>query len=199
MDIDYDYYSWGPYLFKSRVPDEIIAEIMDKSTSLEKSHNSKLASCMSITKVFDDDNRVWLCNVLSPWFKTYFETVSGNLSIQIDDFNAYEMPYAWANFQRQHEPNTEHVHGGDISFVLYLDIPRELKEENSIYQGTSAGPGGVTFRYGESQKFSRSTHSFFPEEGFIYIFPAYLSHWVIPFKSDCIRVSVSGNVKCLQL
>ena len=28
----------------------------------------------------------------------------------------------------------------------------------------------------------------------MYIFPAYLKHWVYPYKSDCVRVSVSGNV-----
>ena len=28
----------------------------------------------------------------------------------------------------------------------------------------------------------------------MYIFPAWLKHWVAPYKSDCIRISVSGNV-----
>ena len=29
----------------------------------------------------------------------------------------------------------------------------------------------------------------------MYIFPAWLKHWVYPFKSDCTRISVSGNVR----
>ena len=28
----------------------------------------------------------------------------------------------------------------------------------------------------------------------MFIFPATLKHWVFPFKSDCVRISVSGNV-----
>ena len=28
----------------------------------------------------------------------------------------------------------------------------------------------------------------------MFIFPAWLKHWVSPFNSDCVRVSVSGNV-----
>ena len=36
--------------------------------------------------------------------------------------------------------------------------------------------------------------SYFPEEGDMFIFPAWLKHWVSPFKSDCVRISVSGNV-----
>ena len=27
----------------------------------------------------------------------------------------------------------------------------------------------------------------------MFIFPAWLKHWVAPFKSDCTRISVSGN------
>ena len=36
--------------------------------------------------------------------------------------------------------------------------------------------------------------SYFPEELDMFIFPAWLKHWVSPFKSDCERISVSGNV-----
>jgi len=28
----------------------------------------------------------------------------------------------------------------------------------------------------------------------MYIFPAWLKHYVSPFKSDCTRISVSGNI-----
>ena len=28
----------------------------------------------------------------------------------------------------------------------------------------------------------------------MFIFPGWLKHWVSPFQSDCVRVSVSGNV-----
>ena len=34
----------------------------------------------------------------------------------------------------------------------------------------------------------------FPEEGDMFIFPAWLKHWVSPYKSDVVRVSVSGNI-----
>jgi hypothetical protein len=28
----------------------------------------------------------------------------------------------------------------------------------------------------------------------MFIFPAWLKHWVFPFSSNCTRISVSGNV-----
>ena len=54
--------------------------------------------------------------------------------------------------------------------------------------------GGLTFIYGEGPRSYISHHSFVPEEGDMFIFPATLKHWVFPFKSDCVRISVSGNV-----
>jgi hypothetical protein len=36
--------------------------------------------------------------------------------------------------------------------------------------------------------------SYFPQENDMFIFPAWLKHWVSPYKSDVVRVSVSGNV-----
>ena len=36
--------------------------------------------------------------------------------------------------------------------------------------------------------------SYFPQERDMFIFPAWLKHWVSPFQSDCTRISVSGNI-----
>jgi len=44
------------------------------------------------------------------------------------------------------------------------------------------------------KKNSLTNNSFFPEEGDIFIFPAWLKHWVYPYRSDAVRVSVSGNI-----
>ena len=37
-------------------------------------------------------------------------------------------------------------------------------------------------------------HDFYPKRGELYIFPAALSHMVIPFHSPVERISVSGNI-----
>ena len=48
--------------------------------------------------------------------------------------------------------------------------------------------------YGEGTRDCITYMSYFPEEGDMFIFPAWLKHWVSPFNTDCVRVSVSGNV-----
>ena len=68
------------------------------------------------------------------------------------------------------------------------------KKENASYKGKSCGPGGIQFVYGDGPIDCVTYQSFMPEENDMYIFPAWLKHWVAPYKSDCIRISVSGNV-----
>ena len=48
--------------------------------------------------------------------------------------------------------------------------------------------------YGEGPRDAVTYMSYFPTDGDMFIFPAWLKHWVSPFNSDCVRVSVSGNV-----
>ncbi len=104
------------------------------------------------------------------------------------------MTALWCNFQRQSEFNPPHDHDGKLSFVIYLSIPDPLKKENAEYKGKSCGPGGIQFMWGEGPRDCVSYQSYFPKEGDMFIFPAWLRHWVMPFHSDCVRVSVSGNV-----
>ena len=37
-----------------------------------------------------------------------------------------------------------------------------------------------------------------PETGDFFIFPALLQHWVVPYKTKCTRVSVSGNLTIIN-
>ena len=106
----------------------------------------------------------------------------------------YYLEKLWVNFQGPNEFNPPHSHGGALSFVIFLKVPTQLRAENKNYKGLSAGPGGITFIYGDTEDRCISNHSVFPEEGDMYIFPAWLKHWVYPFKTDCTRISVSGNV-----
>ena len=105
---------------------------------------------------------------------------------------------SWINYMKAGDFNPPHNHDGILSFVLFLQIPDELKKEHKEFKGTSIGPGGIEFRINVVKKqghFSIDNHSFFPSEGEIFIFPAHLEHWVYPFKSKVTRISVSGNLK----
>ena len=80
-------------------------------------------------------------------------------------------------------------------------LPEKLKQEHKNYKGTdTAGPGGIRFinTIGVTSKLNIAEISIFPQEKECYIFPASLNHMVFPFKSDCERISVSGNFEFLD-
>ena len=104
------------------------------------------------------------------------------------------MTALWINYQKPNDFNPPHDHDGKLSFVTYLQIPEEIKKENTNYVGKSCGPGGIQFVYGNGPRDCITYMSFMPEENDMFIFPAWLKHWVAPFKSDCTRISVSGNI-----
>ena len=103
----------------------------------------------------------------------------------------------------KNEFNPPHAHEADLSFVLYTQVPKDLIEENKKFicidlpKGKigGAGPGGIEFI---SSGQGLCAHSFFPEVGDLFIFPADLLHWVYPFReSEGERISVSGNLNVI--
>ena len=93
------------------------------------------------------------------------------------------------------EFNPIHHHTGDISFVIYTEVPNELIIENKNFKGIGSGPGTINFLHGEMSKSYKTEYNMLPSTGDMFIFPASLRHYVPPFKSECVRSSVSGNFK----
>ena len=108
----------------------------------------------------------------------------------------YEVMSLWINYQQANEYNPPHNHGGDVSFVIYLQVPEEIVKENEEMQGVhrNVGPGMINFSHGEEMPFCINQSSKMPEVGDLFIFPAWLQHHVNAFKSDVERISVSGNL-----
>ena len=103
----------------------------------------------------------------------------------------------WVNFMKAGDFNPPHIHGGDISFVIFVDVPDKLSKEMEEHEGTTAKPGQLMFNYGENSKtkqWATIGHHVTPRTGDMYVFPAQQQHWVAPFKSDVTRISVSGNL-----
>jgi hypothetical protein len=191
--INYNFYYWGPYLWRSSISDDMCDQILAKGLKSTNDYRQYLASLIDDVRAFDSTDSPFLLEALSPYLETYLETKkqfapeSTTPKLELIEF--------WINFQKSGEFNPEHIHSGDLSFVVYLDIPDNLIEENNNYKGTGAGPGNVVFRYGEQSNWAVSLQNFVPKKGDIFIFPASLSHSAYPFYSSGVRVSMSGNFK----
>ena len=194
--IGFNVFHWGPCVVHTKIPSEAIELFLKEADASNEDATSTLAGILNKEVNFRDKDKFkkffekffsLYNHALSTWKNAGRKKKSGTLP-------KYFLEKLWCNFQRPHDFNPPHSHGGALSFVIYIQIPEELKKENAAYRGQSAGPGGITFTYGDTELNSICHHSIFPEEGDMFIFPAWLKHWVYPFKSDCTRISVSGNV-----
>ena len=202
--IGFNVFHWGPCVVHTKIPSEAIELFLKEAEASNKDATSTLAGVLNKEVFFRDKDK------FKALFEKFFSLYNHALSTWKDTPPIrnprpgtmvkprtppkYFLEKLWCNFQRPHDFNPPHSHGGALSFVIYIQIPEELRKENAAYKGQSAGPGGITFTYGDTEFNSICHHSICPEEGDMFIFPAWLKHWVYPFKSDCTRISISGNV-----
>ena len=107
----------------------------------------------------------------------------------------------WANLQKKYELNPIHAHGGVLSFVYWVNIPYDIKEEQnrpSSRGNTLTNPVfSFVFPSIDDKRSIDSYHIHVDKsyEGQMIIFPAWLHHEVTPFyTSDDYRISVAGNL-----
>ena len=118
------------------------------------------------------------------------------------EFEMYEM---WVNYQKQHEFNPLHSHGGFFSFVIFMKIPTHWKEQHALpISVNSNSPNASDFVFvwsggkDEQEVENVKTHHFrlsSEDEGRMLFFPAWLKHQVYPFyECEEERITISGNI-----
>lgn len=190
--MEYNFYYWGPLLFRIKINNEDLNKIKKLcKKDNNKDHRTKLAGILRHEYLIND--------------KEYFKTISKYLDIFKQSFehwygksyNEIKIVSAWVNFMKKNEYNPLHIHNNcSLSSVLYTQIPDKLKNENKKYIGTAGqqgGPGSINFLYGNTDALILNYKTFFPEEGDFFIFPGNLLHSVVPFVSNIERISVAAN------
>ena len=191
-EITYKTLRWGPCVIHYQVSEEFRNILLDEASKSNPSYGHRLAGHLEKEVKLDSSK----CKKhFDEMFHIYDHALSNWIQKKVGI--RYILSDLWCNFQKANEFNPPHDHGGALSFVIYLQVPKEIKEECLKHQEikTSAGPGSISFMCGDtSKKFSLTQNSLFPEVGDCFVFPAFLEHWVYPFKSDVTRISVSGNI-----
>jgi len=194
--IQYSYNNFGPFLFKTKLPVDLISKLLDEGNKSKLSANDKLAGHIDNQFHYSQDFRKWFYNEMSSYFGIYrqehckFHGLQ-NLPIELEGLNL------WINYMQAGDYNPLHSHGGDYSFVIYLDVPDEIHEEASNFEGTDMKPGAIKFVFTQesSPRWATTDVRHIPKTGDMFIFPALLMHYVAPFKSNVTRISVSGNIR----
>lgn len=115
--------------------------------------------------------------------------------IHVDTFKFHLGSGPWVNFQHHGEFNPLHNHTGQLSAIIYIDVPICISEENGPLLKTNAPSAGkVSWVYGSLDYTTDYHYTHQPTTGEMFLFPAGLQHTVYPFKSDVERISMSFNV-----
>ena len=132
--------------------------------------------------------------VFGNWQKDYFKFNTHNRPIVLDDL--------WVNFQKKYEFNPLHNYSGFGSFIIFVQIPYDLKEEESYYSDLEKDEpiytSKLTFLHHlyNGELFNRPINvdkSFCQK---MIMFSSKQLHSVYPFyTSDDYRITISGNLK----
>ena len=193
------YMNWGPYVMKTKMPDYIVKKLKTEGKKTKENYNYKLAGHLDNQYKYPANVQKWFYEEIQPIVQAYrnghckFHGIEElTVELSADDL--------WVNYMKAGDFNPIHTHGGDYSFVLFLDVPKQLKKEQEEFEGTSAKPGSLMFEYTQQARprYATSGTTIVPETGDFFMFPAMLQHWVCPFKSKVTRISVSGNLRIVN-
>ena len=191
---------FGPTIFKVKIPEKIIQElnvyvdgiIKDKEKSKELDHGHRLAGQVSQEFVLEKDfmmEKGWgkfLADSVSKWIE--FSTRGK----KIKKFNIIS---SWIVRQFKNEYNPTHWHGGHVSGVGYLKVPKEVGQPIQENKKNNE-KGMLQLIHGSRMFLCSSSFKITPKVGDFYFFPHYLMHHVWPFTdSDEERRSVSFNAE----
>lgn len=200
----------NPGILSSSIPEEIFSQlknIVQKQID-NKNINFKLKrSMMTDPYSCGIEESLWI--TLPESYENYLNEFSLSY-IKYFDMEAPEnyktrVTHSWLNLQKQHEYRPLHKHfnglGKNLSFVTYITIPYDTKEEDqhpNHFKAKSFRNGRIEFIYnkftGEQTNLILDVNKTF--EGKTIIFLDSLYHVVYPFyTSNDYRVSLSGNIE----
>lgn len=192
---------WGGLLIKSKVQESFRLDLLERGEKVREEINkcnNTLAGAIKEEYMFKN---------VESWFMPQFSKALNHYERMFNEGWKETAPNIakpfkvldcdlWINYQRCKEYNPRHRHNGDLSFVIYLDIPNKLIEENkkTKQKFNNEGTGTIHFHHGEALPFAISSFEEMPRSGDVYLFPAWMQHSVTPFFEDAERISVAGNV-----
>jgi hypothetical protein len=109
----------------------------------------------------------------------------------------------WVNYMKKHEFNPPHDHSGAMSFIVFVKIPYDLKEEVKQFpmdknknQFSHTSKLAFLNTLPDGKIFLNCVNVDKSYEGKMFMFPSAQMHEVFPFyTSDDYRITVSGNLR----
>ena len=189
-------FHWGPLVLVYDVDQEGFKNIFNlcqKTKSPDLGFRDKFKGVTSINGrwVFDKEESYKIVKEIKPYVNDYiynlFQGTKPCINANIGNI--------WMNSYKCHQGINNHIHGSDLSFILYINTEMEkLKDDFFDYAGFTV------FEYGEFASFNalisnNNSIKHFPKEGELLIFPGNLRHSSNPFNNPEVeRLVLSGNI-----
>ena len=188
---------WLEYKLNSQEMDYVLRCMSKKK---DRANNS-LAGHLSGSYFLKDNSDWFWVNTLKPLMFSYEESFRNiGKNFPTNQKHPYYLERWWVNYQNQGEYNPFHDHAGVYSFVLWIKIPYNDKDQQKIKiaKDSNAPVNGTFVLYYVNhlgQIHSHFYHLSSEDEGTLIFFPSSLKHQVYPFYNcDEERISVSGNI-----
>ena len=188
---------FGPVICKVQMPNEIISNlndyvdqiIKDEKKGKELNHGKNLAGNVQqefrLEKDFIEKSKwgIFLSSCTKAWIK----------QILNQEISKFQLISTWIVRQFQNDYNPIHTHGGHLSGVGYLKVPKNFGEYHQKDKVNNQN-GKLALVHGSRMFMQESTYMVTPKVGDFYFFPNYLMHTVYPFSgTDEERRSISFN------
>ncbi len=188
-----------PKTVMKRLQNYIETAKKDDTKSIKKDLAGNISKSLSI----EDKDNWFFQSVIVPLvqqFVTSYPTFLSSAFVPEASSVPFRLSNFWVNFQKQYEFNPPHNHGGIWSFVIWVKIPTDFREQHALpFSASSNMPKASDFEFRYTSMLGDiAYHSYFLDktsEGCMLFFPAKLMHTVYPFyNSDKERISISGNI-----
>ena len=121
-NVQYGHINWGPYVMKTKLPDYIIKRLLKDGNKLRKKHSYEkhLAGHLKHQYLYTTETQNWFYKEITPVITSYREGHCNyhgleNLRVEL------EFDDLWVNYMKAGDFNPLHAHGGDYSFVIFLE------------------------------------------------------------------------------
>ena len=121
--LEYGNIPFGPYVMRTKIPEDMRKRLLKDGKKDLKSYHKRLAGHLHTQLKYNDKTTKWFYQESHFIFRAYREGWSNwsGLPNYNCELNAHDL---WVNFMKPGDFNPVHTHGGDYSFVIFLDVPK---------------------------------------------------------------------------
>ena len=195
------HHGWIESILDKEFVDFLWGRIEKREHDVKDRLAGNISTSLAIT---DDEDGYFFNQVLFPQVEMYREMNHGRDPVPVPINSEIELYIhdLWVNYQYKHEFNPYHFHGGMYSFVIWMKIPTDWKEQNKLpfLDGINEDNKKVSnFEFEYLDMLGNVKHYGYrldpSMEGRMIFFPARLQHTVYPFYNcDDARISIAGNL-----